>query len=191
MAITARLAANLLTCRLSSGKELSAKPFYFRSAKEAAGSALPEALFAVGGITAVKVSGDTVSITRETPEDWPSVTRPAAKVLEAHLASGKPAIKAGASSNMPTEAEIREKVSDVLEKEINPAVAGHGGSIDLVDVKGATVVLRMSGGCQGCASSTATLKQGVERALRDAIPELDDIVDSTDHSAGENPYYKG
>ena len=112
-----------------------------------------------------------------------------AEVLRGQLASGKPALSKDARPNIPSPEAIRGKVSALLEEQINPAVAGHGGSIHLVEVKDATVFLRMAGGCQGCASSKATLKGGVERALRDAIPELDDIVDVTDHHSGDNPYY--
>jgi len=77
----------------------------------------------------------------------------------------------------------------VLERRINPSIAGHGGRADLVSVDGGTVSLRLSGGCQGCGMAAATLRNGIEVRLREAIPEITEIVDVTDHEAGSDPYY--
>jgi Fe-S cluster biogenesis protein NfuA len=85
---------------------------------------------------------------------------------------------------------MRRKIIKVLEKEVNPMVASHGGRIDVEDFLDGNVYIRMSGGCQGCASSKATLKQGVERALKQAFGDkIQDVIDVTDHADGENPYY--
>lgn len=84
---------------------------------------------------------------------------------------------------------MRRRIQKVIEDMINPAVASHGGRVDLVDFVNNNVYLRLSGGCQGCASSSATLKNGIERLLREEFPEVGDIVDVTDHASGTNPYY--
>jgi Fe/S biogenesis protein NfuA len=84
--------------------------------------------------------------------------------------------------------EIAERVRDVLDSQVNPAIASHGGLISLVNVDDTEIYVEMSGGCQGCALSAATLRQGVERMLREAVPELTQVHDVTDHSSGENPY---
>lgn len=84
---------------------------------------------------------------------------------------------------------VADKVSAVLEQQVNPAIASHGGRIDLVDVDGTEIYMEMSGGCQGCAMSRMTLRQGVEKMLRQAVPEITAIHDVTDHSAGDNPYF--
>ena len=76
-----------------------------------------------------------------------------------------------------------------MNQQVNPAVAAHGGHISVDRVEGGTVYLAMSGGCQGCAASAATLREGVERMLRAALPRIDKIVDITDHAAGNNPFY--
>ena len=86
---------------------------------------------------------------------------------------------------------MAERINKVLEEQINPAIASHGGFIDLVEVDGTEVYLEMSGGCQGCAMSRMTLRQGVERMVRQAVPEITEIHDVTDHSSGENPYFEG
>ncbi len=82
------------------------------------------------------------------------------------------------------------KVASVLDEQVNPSIASHGGRADLVAVEGTTVYLQMSGGCQGCGMAKATLTQGIEVLLREAIPEITSIVDVTDHAGGENPYYQ-
>ena len=84
---------------------------------------------------------------------------------------------------------VEERVTLVLERRINPSIAGHGGRADLVSVDGGTVSLRLSGGCQGCGMAAATLRNGIEVRLREAIPEITEIVDVTDHEAGSDPYY--
>ncbi len=84
---------------------------------------------------------------------------------------------------------VAERVRTVLERQINPAVASHGGKAELVEVTDDGVVsLRLSGGCQGCGMAAQTLRNGIEVALRDNIPEITEIVDVTDHAAGESPY---
>ncbi len=101
------------------------------------------------------------------------------------------------SSDVPTssnggqgepQGEIADRVRSVLDEQVNPAIAAHGGLISLVDVEETDIYVEMSGGCQGCALSRMTLRQGVERMLREAVPELTAVHDVTDHSSGENPY---
>jgi Fe/S biogenesis protein NfuA len=84
---------------------------------------------------------------------------------------------------------LAQRIIEVLTTQVNPAIAAHGGHANLVGVDGATAYLQLGGGCQGCASSQATLRQGIEGAIRDAVPEITQIVDVTDHASGANPYY--
>jgi Fe/S biogenesis protein NfuA len=85
---------------------------------------------------------------------------------------------------------LADRVREVLDSQVNPAIASHGGAISLVDVQDTEIFLEMSGGCQGCAMSRLTLRQGVERMLRQAIPELTAVHDVTDHASGVNPYFQ-
>lgn len=84
---------------------------------------------------------------------------------------------------------MRHRIQKILDDEVNPQVADHGGRIDLVDYVNRTVYIRMSGGCQGCSASAATLKGGVEKALLQRFPRIRGVVDVTDHESGQNPYY--
>jgi Fe/S biogenesis protein NfuA len=86
--------------------------------------------------------------------------------------------------------ELALRVMEVLESQVNPSIAMHGGRADLVGVDQLTAYLRLSGGCQGCGLARVTLSQGIEVALRDAVPELVSIVDVTDHASGTNPYFE-
>ncbi len=80
-----------------------------------------------------------------------------------------------------------EKLFDDM---VRPALAAHGGDIELIDVDNNKVFVKMTGGCQGCSSSQATLTDGVERLIKQHYPEIEAVVDMTDHNAGDNPYYK-
>ena len=85
--------------------------------------------------------------------------------------------------------DVAEKVTQLLEQRINPALAAHGGFANLVGVDGDSVYVTMGGGCQGCAVSAMTLRDGIARSIQEAIPEVTEVIDTTDHSSGENPYY--
>lgn len=89
----------------------------------------------------------------------------------------------------PLEGPVAERVQTVIQQKINPAVASHGGQVSLVDVRENVAYVRMSGGCQGCGAASVTLTQGIERMIKEAVPEIEDIQDVTDHEAGTNPYY--
>ena len=84
---------------------------------------------------------------------------------------------------------VAEAVHRVIETQINPGVASHGGVVTLVDIKGNTVFVQMGGGCQGCGQADVTLKQGIVRMIQEAVPEVEQVLDETDHASGENPYY--
>lgn len=85
--------------------------------------------------------------------------------------------------------ELPERVGQLIAERINPALASHGGYATLIGVEGSTAYVTMGGGCQGCSMSAATLTEGIRSAILEAIPEILDVIDATDHSAGENPFY--
>lgn len=88
------------------------------------------------------------------------------------------------------DAELAERVAWVLETEINPGLASHGGHVTLQEITtDKAVILQFGGGCHGCGMADVTLKQGIEKALQEHFPEITAVKDATDHSTGENPYY--
>lgn len=90
------------------------------------------------------------------------------------------------------DASLADRVRYVLDSEINPQIASHGGRVSLVEVTADNaVMLRFGGGCHGCGMADVTLKQGIERTLRSRLPEISAVRDVTDHAHGHNPYYRG
>jgi Fe/S biogenesis protein NfuA len=85
--------------------------------------------------------------------------------------------------------EVAQRVVQILDHDVNPAIAAHGGHAELVTVDEGTAYLRLSGGCQGCAMSRATLTQGIEVAIKEAVPEVLAVMDVTDHASGTDPYF--
>ena len=85
--------------------------------------------------------------------------------------------------------DVPERVEQLLREQINPALASHGGFAELKGVEGDKVYVTMGGGCQGCAVSAMTLRDGIARSITEAIPEITEVIDTTDHEAGENPFY--
>lgn len=107
----------------------------------------------------------------------------------------RPPLPAGASPAMagpPADlsGDVAQRVLQVLEQQINPGIAAHGGRADLVAVEDDAAYLRLSGGCAGCGMAAVTLSQGIEVALRESVPEILQVIDVTDHAAGTNPYYE-
>jgi len=86
--------------------------------------------------------------------------------------------------------DVAQRILQVLEQQINPSIAAHGGRADLVAVEDDAAYLRLSGGCAGCGMATVTLSQGIEVVLRESVPEITQVIDVTDHAAGANPYYE-
>jgi Fe/S biogenesis protein NfuA len=84
---------------------------------------------------------------------------------------------------------VAQRVQDVLDTQVNPGVAGHGGSVSLARVEDGVAYISMGGGCQGCGAADVTLRQGVERMIREQVPEIERVADVTDHASGTNPYY--
>jgi len=161
----------------------------FATKESAEGSPLAQMLFAVPGITRVDISNFTVTLTKSTDQDWRTLGPQIGKALRAHIASGQPAVNPEVQEKRPVEDQIRLKVQKILDEQINPAVASHGGMISLLDVMGNTVFIKMGGGCQGCGQANVTLKDGVVRAIQEQVPEVAEVLDSTDHAGGANPYY--
>lgn len=164
--------------------------FYFRTKESASGSPLVEKIFAIDGVTGIIVRDNIVKVYSNGYFDWRTVARQVGALIRSQLQSGEPAVAHTVLEQISSEDVIRQKVQQVFDAEINPYVAMHGGFVDIIDVKNNVVYLRFGGGCQGCGMASVTLKRGVERAIREAVPDVADILDVTDHAAGENPYYR-
>ena len=83
---------------------------------------------------------------------------------------------------------MRTKIEELFDQEVRPSLQAHGGNIELVDVEDNKVYVKLTGGCQGCAGARATLKAGVEKIIREKYPEITEVIDTTSHGSGENPF---
>jgi Fe/S biogenesis protein NfuA len=99
-----------------------------------------------------------------------------------------PTIPSGARADLT--GTTAEKIRRLLDTEINPSVAAHGGRVELAGVEDGVVYLSFGGGCHGCGLVDVTLKQGIETRLKELLPEIERVVDTTDHAAGTNPFYR-
>ena len=98
-------------------------------------------------------------------------------------------IKLSTSKDDPKEVQM-EVIQNLLDFEINPKVASHGGFFTLLDVADNNVYVELGGGCQGCGMVDVTLRQGVEQRMREVFPDMVDLIDNTDHAGGDDPYYQ-
>ena len=107
--------------------------------------------------------------------------------------AGRPGPPPGPPRPSPTgglDTDLARRVMAVLDRDVNPSIASHGGHAELAGVEGTTAYLRLGGGCQGCGMATVTLSQGIEVAITQAVSEIDRVVDVTDHASGTNPYFE-
>ena len=168
-------------------------PFFFESKEQAAGSPLAERLFALHGVADVLVMENVLTARKVPSTSWLALKAAIGAAIRTQLLSGVPAVlemPRATSAQGRTDPEIRSLVQALLDKEVNRSIAGHGGKISIVDLQDSKLTIAMSGGCQGCAASQVTLRQGFEVMVRRVAPEIVEIVDTTDHAAGKRPYYR-
>jgi Fe-S cluster biogenesis protein NfuA len=149
----------------------------FETIEQADDWPLMRQLMAVEGVAAIMVQDKMIVLTR-TECDWGALISACTEVIRTFFG--------GEVSD-----DLKARVQAVLDKDINPAVAMHGGQIELLDVKGTEVYVHMGGGCQGCGQAALTLKHGVQSSIIEAVPEITAVFDTTDHAAGSNPYFRG
>jgi Fe-S cluster biogenesis protein NfuA len=185
---------------------------YFDGVEKARNAPLADRLFAIKGVIGVLIAHDKVTVTLEGQSgipvlgtairtvralvggrsgdaaSWTSLARRIGSAIREHLAAGEPAVADPPPVHVPNESELRARIQRVLDEQVNPVIAGHGGGVSILDVKDNVVYVQMWGGCQGCGLADMTLKNGVEAAVRDAVPEVGEIIDLTNHRAGKNPF---
>ena len=153
---------------------------------------LARALFALAGVTKVQVNGETILVTRAPGSEWQALKAPIAAAIRQVLDDTDRPLGDAPATPMTedSDAALLAAITHLLDTKANPSIARHGGYISAERVENDTVYLRMSGGCQGCAASSVTLRKGVETLLRAALPVIREIVDVTDHAGGQNPFYR-
>lgn len=155
-------------------------------------SPLAAAIFDLGGVEGVTLHEMTVTVVPDGTgqANWEARAGEIGEQIRAHLKSGMPVVDPAVVENLPSSEEVRAGLQKIIDEDINPGIASHSGVITLTQVVGNTAYIKMGGGCQGCAASTITLRQGVETSFRNAVPGLGALLDETDHDAGVNPFFK-
>jgi len=172
-------------CRFTVDRPVHDGSAVFYTPEEATDNELADKLFKIPGMTKVELDGNMVIVTQGGAEDWRQLGKRIGSAIRAFL-SPPPEIPDG--DRLPPE-HVRINVQRVLDEMINPGVAAHGGFVELLDVQDDNVFIRMGGGCQGCGAADVTLKMGIERLIREKVPQVREILDTTDHASGMNPYY--
>ncbi|MHB9878167.1 NifU family protein [Pacificimonas sp. ICDLI1SI03] len=183
MHVQTQTTPNPATLMFQPGRQVSpAGTHDFTSPEDAASSPLANALFSLGDVTGVFLGADFVSVTRDPAgADWAQLKPEVLAIIVDHFASGAPVIiesesyEAPAIAEDPDTADIRNQITELLDERVRPAVAGDGGDIVFHGFQDGIVYLKMQGACDGCPSSTATLKNGIENLLRYYVPEVEEV----------------
>jgi cystathionine gamma-synthase len=155
-------------------------------------SVAPSIIARGGSLRLVAVEEGTVTLEAS---GSPGAVLPATAAIEALLRAAVPQVTdvrvvwPGPAAPAGGGEDLSDRVRQVVEAEITPAVAAHGGRVGLVDVREGRALIRLNGRCQGCSLAEVTVRQGIERLLRARFPEIAGVVDTTDHGAGTNPFY--
>ena len=162
---------------------------YNMTLKPRAAAALDDSVHEQDGLTIVVPARDVKALQGATIDWEGDALQGGLKLVNPNRpAPASPAIGAGADVELT--GPLAQRVQDIVENQINPAIASHGGRAELVAVEEPVAYVRLHGGCQGCGMAAVTLHQGIEVAIRDNIPEIEQVVDVTDHASGENPYFE-
>jgi Fe-S cluster biogenesis protein NfuA len=150
---------------------------FVRPQDAAQDSPLASKLFDVPGICGVMIGRDFVTVTKTEEGDWDVVHRSTSSILEAHLSQDLPVVTGeGSAAHKGGSSDVENKIREILDNEIRPAVAMDGGDITFEKFEDGVVYLYLQGSCAGCPSSTATLKMGIEKRLQESIPEIREVV---------------
>ena len=179
-----------MSCRFTVDRELFPGFARFADAERAQGSPLARRLFAIDGVAGVQINGNSVTVRKQNSDPWRSIGPLVGGAIRAHIQAQEPAVSPEVVEKLPKDDQLRGQIQKLLDDEINPAVASHGGYITLLDVQDGRVFIKMGGGCQGCGMADVTLRSGIERVLRERVPGIVEILDTSDHANGQNPYYR-
>ena len=182
---------NSMVCRFTSSRTLYVGTKKVNDEHDAKGLPLAEKLICLAGVEEIQLIGHLLVVTKRADREWTDLGNEVESILTSYLISGQALTPEDVQEKMMLIGRnTREKVQYLVDTQINPGVAEHGGSVQVVDVKDGGVYLRLHGGCQGCGAADFTLKQSIEMMVKRAVPEIHHIIDLTNHGAGMNPYYQ-
>ncbi|MGH0036276.1 MAG: NifU family protein [Myxococcota bacterium] len=150
---------------------------HFQVAPRPEESPLACALFQVAGVEGVFLGPSFVTVTKAPEREWTDLAQPIVDAIKRWAADGSPAL--GEAYEPPHAGDndgVVERIVEILERDIRPYVAMDGGEITFAGFRDGVVEVMLQGACAGCPSSTITLKMGIEARLKEAIPEVQEVV---------------
>ena len=152
----------------------------YPNAEKAESSALPNALFNISGIEGVMIGTNFISITKEDEAGWDVVLEPASDLIKEMIGSEKELYDADllqqAQESNENESESVQKIKEILDNEIRPAIGMDGGDCEFIGYESGILTLKLQGACSNCPSSVMTLKMGIESRLREEVPDLKEVI---------------
>lgn len=179
---------NKVTCRFDFEKQIAKSDFAIESAQQAGFSPVAKKLFGFPWVEKLRIGQNFIELSKKEWVDWDVIVEPLMGLLEEHFTATstlEEPLPEKATVSTDEAATLRKYIED----QINPALASHGGYVELKSFEKNVAYLAMGGGCQGCASSQATMVDGIENALKNEFKFVERVVDVTDHAMGENPFY--
>jgi Fe-S cluster biogenesis protein NfuA len=180
------------TCSYFISQKISESAVNYTDSLSANRSPIATKIFGFPWTKSVEVTPNQIKISKHDWVEWDVLAEPLAGLIKEHVneKAAKGTVEENPEiSNHEITHELAEPIQALFDNEINPAVASHGGYIRLVDIKDNKILISMEGGCQGCAQSQATLREGVVTAVKKYFPQIQDVVDVTNHADGHNPYF--
>jgi Fe-S cluster biogenesis protein NfuA len=176
-------------CRFTSSQTLYVGTKTVTRRDEVEGLPLAERLICLAGVEKIQLIGHLLVVTKTDERKWPELSKQIEAVLTSYLISGEALTADDVHDQMMLIGKAtKEKTEYLIDAQINPGVAEHSGSVQVVDVKDDSVYLRLHGGWQGCGAADFTLKQGIKTIVKRAVPEIQHLIDVTNHAAGVNAF---
>lgn len=178
--VTPESTPNPSTFKFNLGKSVNSDPFECSSPSQAERSPLATKIFGFPWTAAVYVGTDFITVTKHDWVDWSVLAQPLAGLIQEHMDRGEPVVvdlvALGSNEDAANDTPVVKRIKEILNREIRPAVALDGGDITFDRYENNIVYLHMKGACAGCPSSSATLKDGIEVRLKEAIPEIVEVL---------------
>ncbi|PIP94700.1 MAG: hypothetical protein COW00_09325 [Bdellovibrio sp. CG12_big_fil_rev_8_21_14_0_65_39_13] len=168
--------------------------FFLQQPGDAQGSPYLQGLFALNSVRQILIKENEIRLRLTDSKDWKSVAKLAADLTRQHYAKDGQLIPAQFKQHFSDQLNQTEKedlmmIEQIIKDQVIPSLAAHGGTCEVENYSAGILTLRFSGGCQGCSQITVTVKDGIERLLKDKVSSLREVRDATDHAQGDNPYF--
>lgn len=172
---------------------ISSREVVYTDSTEALQSPIASKIFGFPWTESVKVGDQFVEVKKQDWVEWEILEEPLKGLIEEHFQNVEGTIEENpqpeTNKTSTLDTPEAQTILKLIEGQINPALAAHGGFVTLHSVEDNKVFLEMGGGCQGCAMSYQTMKEGIETAIKEVVPSITEVVDVTNHGAGTNPYF--